>query len=366
MASLQPATARRQAATRRFHRGEFVILNVRSLRLLLASRVFTMIRIAVATSLVGLALGCSHDSEPTQTDRARSQPAAPSPTNLTTNYLPNSVQIHPNVISGGLPDGDAAFQELASLGVRTVISVDGAKPDVETAAKYGLRYVHLPHGYDGIPDDRVQELAKAVRDLDGSIYIHCHHGKHRSPAAASVACVAAGLIPRSEAIAVLNLAGTSPNYRGLYQSVANVQPLDKALLDELDVEFRETIEVPPLAQAMVAMEHTHDHLKKIAEAGWCAPTDHPDLEPAHEALLLQEHFSELLRTSEVQQQADGFRRYLRDSEAAAHELESQLRVWHPAESKSNPPEILGRLADRISTNCKGCHQRYRDTPLGEK
>ncbi len=26
----------------------------------------------------------------------------------------------------------------------------GAKPDVETARKHGIRYVHLPHGYDGI------------------------------------------------------------------------------------------------------------------------------------------------------------------------------------------------------------------------
>ena len=49
------------------------------------------------------------------------------------------------------------------LGVKTVISVDGAKPDVDLAKKHGMRYVHLPHGYDGVPDDRAKELAKAVR-----------------------------------------------------------------------------------------------------------------------------------------------------------------------------------------------------------
>ncbi len=34
-----------------------------------------------------------------------------------------------------------------------------------------------------------RKTAKAVRDLPGKIYIHCHHGKHRSAAAAATACV---------------------------------------------------------------------------------------------------------------------------------------------------------------------------------
>src|SRR5436189_6043349 len=84
------------------------------------------------------------------------------PHKLTASHLPNAYQIHPHVISGGLPDGEDAFRELAALGVKTIISVDGAKPDVPLAEKYGLRYVHLPHGYGGVPDDRVKELAKAV------------------------------------------------------------------------------------------------------------------------------------------------------------------------------------------------------------
>ena len=83
---------------------------------------------------------------------------------------------------------------------------------------YGLRYVHLPHGYDGIDQRRARELAKAVRDLPGPIYIHCHHGKHRSPAAAAVACVGAGLLKPDRSLCVLNTAGTSTNYRGLYQA----------------------------------------------------------------------------------------------------------------------------------------------------
>src|SRR5204862_244762 len=134
---------------------------------------------------------------------------------------------------------EAGFAELEALGVKTVISVDGMTPDVEGAKKHGLKYVHLPHGYDGIPTERGQELAKAVRDLPGPIYIHCHHGKHRSPAAAAVACVEAGLIPAEAGEGILKAAGTNPNYQGLYEAVRNARPISAVDLDRLKVAFRE-------------------------------------------------------------------------------------------------------------------------------
>ena len=273
--------------------------------------------------------------------------------------------VHPKVISGGLPDREEAFQELRSLGVKTVISVDGMKPDVETASKHGLHYVHLPHGYDGIPNDRVKELAKAVRDFEGPIYIHCHHGKHRSPAAASVACVGAGLIPKSQALAVLALAGTSPSYRGLFESARKAKPLDTALLDELKVDFTASVEVPPMAEAMVAIEHTHEHLKSIAESGWKSPPNHPDLDPAHEALLLREHFTELLRTDYVRNAPDEFQKFLRDSEVASLELEESLRIQKTETSGSAGSQVR-QLFSTVSNNCKACHKQFRDVPLSEK
>ena len=288
------------------------------------------------------------------------------PVKLASEHLPNPVQLHQRVISGGLPEGDAAFQELAELGVKTVISVDGMKPDVDSASRYGMRYVHLPHGYDGIPQQRVKELAKAVRDLDGPIYIHCHHGKHRSPAAASVACVSAGLIPPGQAIAILELAGTDPGYRGLYVSAREASAFEAAMLDEFDVEFKEVQEVPPMADAMVDLGHAHDYLGLIAKAGWETPHDHPDLEPAHQALLLRELFAELLRTEEVAHQPEDFKQWLRDSEAAAIELEDALEDWHGDARSENQTARFTELAGRISANCKACHIKYRDIPLSEK
>lgn len=296
------------------------------------------------------------------------------PEKIDTPLLPNAYRLYEKVISGGLPEGDAAFAELARLGVKTIISVDGATPDIETAKQHGLRYVHLPHGYNGIPEQRIMELARAVRDLPGPIYIHCHHGKHRSPAAATAACIAAGFISPNQALNILTTAGTSPNYQGLYQAAEHARKLDQKLLDELQVEFHETEKIPPMAEAMVGIEHTHDHLKYLAAehkdaAGqpgrkWQPTAEHPDLDPAHEALMLREHFTELLRTPEARQRPQAFVASLKESEAAATELEAVLRDMQLTD------DARGAAADkalaRISNNCSSCHKQFRDIPLGEK
>ncbi len=41
------------------------------------------------------------------------------------------------------------------------------------------------HG--GISRDQSLTIARAVQDLPGPVFIHCHHGKHRGPTAAVMA-----------------------------------------------------------------------------------------------------------------------------------------------------------------------------------
>lgn len=288
------------------------------------------------------------------------------PVRLESNHVPNPVMLHPKVISGGLPEDEGAFRELLQWGVRTIISVDGAKPDVQIARKYGLRYVHLPHGYDGIPKDRALELAKAVRELPGPIYIHCHHGKHRSPVAATVACVAAGLVPPAKAISILELAGTNENYRGLFRSAREAEPIEPAELDQLRVQFRETVEVPPMAEAMVQLDQTYENLNQIAASDWRTPAKHPDLTPAHQALLLREHFAELIRTPDAQSRPKQFLDLLRESEDASKSLEQLLHQRKPMSKTEAAPARAIVYLKQISDNCKSCHIRYRDVPLSER
>jgi hypothetical protein len=244
--------------------------------------------------------------------------------------------------------------------------VDGARPDLDRAHQYGLKYIHLPHGYDGIAESRIQELAKVVRDVQGPIYIHCHHGKHRSPTAAAVACVGGGIIPASMALAVLQVGGTSENYRGLFEAARNAKKLDAATLDRLAVEFPETAKLPPMAESMVAIESTHDNLKRFASLQWREDPKQPGLDAAHEALLLKEHFTELLRLEEVKTGNKKFQSICNETLRECDDMERALRNWMAGKRAAPVPTNLAKSMDRISANCRSCHRQFRDIPLSEK
>jgi protein tyrosine phosphatase (PTP) superfamily phosphohydrolase (DUF442 family) len=277
--------------------------------------------------------------------------------------LHNVIQVSDRLYSGSSPEGDAGFESLRKLGVKTVVSVDGARPDVARAAKVGLRYVHLPIGYDGISQEQAVQLAKAVRDLPGPVYLHCHHGKHRGPAAAAVVlwcldekCTAA------QAVAVMKRAGTDPRYSGLYAAPGALRRPTAAELDRAKAEFPEAAAVPALAQAMVRIDEHFDHLTLIKKAGWKVPKDHPDLDPPHEALQLVEHFTELARQPAVAKRPDEFRGWLGEAEGAARDLEKALRALGKEMSAAAAAE---QAFERSRALCARCHARYRDVPQKE-
>ena len=79
--------------------------------------------------------------------------------------LRNAFRLSKNVYSGAEPGSEEAFARLKQWGVKTVISVDGKAPEVETAARHGLRYVHLPLHYKGIEDDKHGTLRVFLRRI---------------------------------------------------------------------------------------------------------------------------------------------------------------------------------------------------------
>src|SRR5262249_27875258 len=130
----------------------------------------------------------------------------------------NAVTYHDGFVSGSVPEGDAGFDTLAAMGVKTIISVDGAEPEVDKARARGIRYIHLPIGYNGFDEQRRLHLSRATRDAmaDGPVYIHCHHGKHRSAGAAATIAESLGWLTPQEGVARMKVSGTSPDYKGLY------------------------------------------------------------------------------------------------------------------------------------------------------
>jgi protein tyrosine phosphatase (PTP) superfamily phosphohydrolase (DUF442 family) len=283
----------------------------------------------------------------------------PGPEPIEAPGIENLYRLSPRLLSGGQPEGGEAFKTLADLGVRTIVTVDGAAPDLESARQYGIRYVHLPVGYDGIPKDRAAALVKAVRTLPEPIYVHCHHGKHRGPTAAAICAIATEGWDRESARNWLEQAGTSPDYAGLFETIAAFEPPTDADLASLpETALPERAEVPDLVKAMVDVDLKWEHLKAIAEVGFKVPPDQPDLDPPHEALMLAEHYRELQRLDESKGRGEAFLDRLESAERNAMSLRDALRP--PPDGKPIDPEAASAAFQAAGTDCKTCHVAFRD------
>jgi protein tyrosine phosphatase (PTP) superfamily phosphohydrolase (DUF442 family) len=302
-----------------------------------------MVRRVLVLVALGWVAGCGS---------AVPEQAKPGPAPVEAEGLHNAFRLSDRLYSGSNPDGDVGFASLQKLGVKTIITVDGMTPDVVAAERYGLRYVHLPVGYDGIPREKAWAIAKAARDLPGPVYVHCHHGQHRGPAAA--ACVMLALDPGytpDQASAWLRLAGTDPHYRGLISLPQTFQRPTAADLDALPADFQPVAAVPDLTRLMVEIDARSDRLKAAKAVGWKPPLRETDTNPAHEALLLRELFREAGRVPDVTQRGAEFMALLHDAEAAAGELEAALRE-HPDKVKA--------AFERSQSLCSKCHAKFRD------
>lgn len=246
------------------------------------------------------------------------------------------------MISGGEPQGEVAFVRLKELGVKTVISVDGGMPPVALAKAHGLRYVHLPIGYDGINQSRIAELLRATSEADGPVYVHCHHGKHRGPTAVSVICQAREGWTPQQAEAWLKLAGTSPDYSGLYRTVAEFKAPEPRELKGSS-PLPESVAPPPLIEQMLQIE---EHWSHVLEG--LANTPPKDVQA--EATLLREAFTELERSSA--DRGDDFLKQLATAKAATEMLETGL--------KDKAEATVKEATVRIKQSCRDCHAKHRD------
>jgi hypothetical protein len=268
----------------------------------------------------------------------------------------NAVSFHPGFISGSVPEGDAGFDTLAGMGVKTIISVDGAAPEVDKAAARGMRYIHLPIGYNGFDEQRRLQLVRATRDAMavGPVYIHCHHGKHRSAGAAASIAANLGWASPQAMIDRMKVAGTAPNYTGLYACATNSTPLAPEVIDAVPADFPSVWRTSDYVRGMVEIDEAYEHLKAIEKAGWKAPADHPDLVPAAEAGRLADLYRVLLDTDRVRREPAEFADLMRKSQDEASALERMLSA------SSLDPARLSAQFKIVGASCKQCHTKYRD------
>lgn len=259
-----------------------------------------------------------------------------------TRTLHNVWKLSPRILSGSEPEDESAFAELARLGVKTIVSVDGIAPRIALAKKYGMRYVHVPIGYDGIDTKAQGSLSRVASDIKGLIYIHCHHGKHRGPAAAAIVCRADDGRSADDALTVLEKAGTGKEYPGLWRDVAQFKKPSGPL-----PALTEHAEVESLAAAMARIDRTFDRLKLSSKGKWKPLPEHPDVVPNIEAVQLLELFTEASRA------ATG------DLKTGLQETVSTVSNLQTAISRSQFVEA-DKLLSTISTACSACHKQHRN------
>jgi len=272
--------------------------------------------------------------------------------------MENVHKLSDNVYSSGGPNGEAAFEILSKLGIKTIISVDGAQPDLVNAKKYGMKYVHVPIGYDALPKDKALIIAKAVKESKGPVLIHCHHGKHRGPAAAAVACVAVNDWTHEQALAWLKQAGTSPAYGQLIKDAGSFEKPQAAELEKIPAEaLPESVAPQPLVDAMLKIDERFDEVQKHFKVA--VDVKGPDWKKAtSDALQLDEDFREFQRLPSVSKLPADFQQFSSDMQKSAAELHAAIEGL--ATGKVKDTTTATKLIDRMKQQCTACHQEYRD------
>ncbi len=259
------------------------------------------------------------------------------------------------VLSGSEPEGDAGFDTLASLGVRSVVSVDAARPDLEAAAARGMRYTHIPVRYEGFTGEQRLALAKALRELPRPLYIHCTSGKHRGPAAAVLGLICVGELEAAEGVELLRTAGTSEHYAELYDDISTAVRIPGINIDTLGPdELPEFAEVSGLGPTMVEINDAFADIRAAADSGWRTPVDHPDLELKRIAPRLPALFRSLADDLDRPANAHvdaGYRAMMREAAETASAFEAAIASENWA--------LVDELRSSVAQSCVRCHEAYR-------
>jgi len=313
--------------------------------------------LAAAVLLAGLLAGCSAGRASTERHGEQAQPRPEAAGEVTYDEggfphgLHNFHRWSPRISQGGGPEDDEAFANLARLGFRTVLSVDGARPDVELAEQHGLRYVHVPIGYDGMTPDEEARIVKAVEASDGPVYVHCHHGKHRGPAAAQIARIALDGIDNSEAVESLRVSGCSPDYAGLFHDVETFRPPSQAVIDAVGPLPSAVVPVG-LKGLMSHIDERWDYVKASQGAAWTVPARFPDIDPPHEVGMIENSLREAIAMEQRGEKRASFLEHAHAAQEAASSLEAALR--------GSDRDAADVAYEQLGASCKSCHGEYRD------
>jgi len=255
------------------------------------------------------------------------------------------------VLSGSLPEGDAGFDSLVKMGVKTILCVDAAKPDLERAEAHGMRYIHIPVKYSGISEEERTAIALALAQSEGTVYVHCHHGKHRGPAAAAIGLIGIGACTPENGRSLMEYAGTSENYIGLWEDVARAGVLTDAEMAKVAPMIVEYARIEGLPAIMAEMDRVYDHLAVLSKNEWQAPENHPDLSAQSEAGQLTDLFRTILADESLPVLDETYAQHMNAASKLSTLLEAQILQGMDREAVIT--------IDQLKATCSACHKGYR-------
>ena len=279
--------------------------------------------------------------------------------------LHNVFWLGDRILSGGEPLDHAALDQLASMGIRTILSVDGKAPDWRAAQARGMRYVHIPIQYSGIEAEPLDQITKTFREFEGPFYVHCFHGKHRGPAAAAIGRIVLDGVSREEALAEMRQwCGTAEKYTGLFDEVAFTEISDAETTAAMEFDFPKEHSFQGVRAAMIPMTRHWDNIKDARRRDWQEDPAHPDLVVQQEAVKLagtlqqcvemEDYHDDMPRSEQVQT-------WFREGAEGASKLAAVLAARDQYEAKGEDWRPLALEAYReVAASCKACHLEYRD------
>ena len=265
-----------------------------------------------------------------------------------------------NIVSGAEPEGEKAFERIAAMGVKTVLSVDGKTPDVAAARKYGLRYVHVPIRYSGITEDEIDKIAKTFRELEGPFYVHCFHGKHRGPAGAAIGRLVLDGASRQQALAEMaQWCGTAEKYEGLFQTIATAEMPTAEQSRASTFAFDEAHPFEGIRSGMIRLTRAWDNVKYLEKGDFAPNAEHPDLDAVNEAEKAKQLLVQMHESGELLSKPQDYKDWMKESAEGSVELHKALY-----ELKDGDKEALATARKHFTTvknACSHCHKAYRNS-----
>jgi len=259
----------------------------------------------------------------------------------------NFCEFVPGLYSGGEPTL-TQFEELKRIGVTTVISVDGAAPKVAPVEELGMSYIHLPIGYDTVPNKVVASMMQ-LNSKNEIIYIHCHHGKHRGPAVAAIYTQLIDLATLEEVLEKMQTIGTSELYQGLWEAVRKLDPKEVEATPKMELVSSQAVD--DLTSSMSKIDRLYDNVKDHLDLSSSAKFNQDELE--HQSILLLEALKESARLDTHQWNTDKkYTQYAIDSNTFADQLVGEITT-----KRFDTASITLK---NLKQSCTSCHQDFRN------